>query len=120
MQIQMSQATGARNTSGAGCSDRAVLWLATVVVTLLTRSTTLVSTLVLLGSFLVPVSFVLWRRTVERPGRDGPVAGPLLPGRGLLGVWPPRCWRATCLRPSPWLFGGVRADRGGGELAPWS
>jgi hypothetical protein len=36
------------------------LWLATVVVTLLTGNPTLIPTLVILGSFLVPVTFVSW------------------------------------------------------------
>src|SRR5438045_3173112 len=37
-----------------------LLWLATAVVTLLTGNTNLVPTLVLLGSFLVPATFVVW------------------------------------------------------------
>ena len=37
-----------------------VLWLATVVVTFLTGNPNLIPTLVLLGSFLVPVTFVAW------------------------------------------------------------
>ena len=37
-----------------------VLWLLTVVVTFATGNPNLVPTLVLLGSFLVPVSFVVW------------------------------------------------------------
>ena len=37
-----------------------VLWTLTVVVTFVTRNPNLIPTLVLLGSFLVPVSFVAW------------------------------------------------------------
>jgi protease PrsW len=36
------------------------LWIATVVVTWTTQNPTLVPTVILLGSFLVPVTFVLW------------------------------------------------------------
>ncbi|WP_246869287.1 hypothetical protein [Saccharopolyspora sp. ASAGF58] len=37
-----------------------LLWVPTVVVTGLTGNTNLVPTVVLLGSFLVPVTFVVW------------------------------------------------------------
>ena len=37
-----------------------VLWLLTVVVTMATGNPNLIPTIVLLGSFLVPVSFVVW------------------------------------------------------------
>src|SRR2546430_1900620 len=37
-----------------------VLWLATVVVTLITGNVNLVPTIILLGSFLVPVTFVAY------------------------------------------------------------
>src|SRR6266536_5027969 len=37
-----------------------VLWVLTVVVTFVTGNPNLVPTLVLLGSFLVPVTFVVW------------------------------------------------------------
>jgi protease PrsW len=37
-----------------------LLWLATVLVTFTTRNANLIPTLVLLGSFLVPVTFVAW------------------------------------------------------------
>src|SRR5512144_1671476 len=36
------------------------LWLASVVVTMLTGNANLIPTLILLGSFLVPISFVAW------------------------------------------------------------
>jgi RsiW-degrading membrane proteinase PrsW (M82 family) len=36
------------------------LWLATVLVTLITSNPNLIATLVLLGSFLVPVTFMVW------------------------------------------------------------
>jgi hypothetical protein len=62
-----------------------LLWLATVAVTLVTGNPVLVPTLVLLGSFLVPVTFVLWavgrwrdeHLTVElwRAGRAGAAGG---------------------------------------------
>ena len=50
------------------------VWVPGTLVTYATRSTALLPTLVLLGSFLVPVTFVLW--AYERHGRDLGV-GPL-------------------------------------------
>ena len=41
-----------------------VLWVGTVVVMLVTGNVNLIPTIVLLGSFLVPVSFVAWRSSV--------------------------------------------------------
>lgn len=56
-----------------------VLWLATVVVTGWTRNSNLVPTVVLFGSFLVPVTFVVWayergtrRRSATGPGMSTP------------------------------------------------
>ncbi|MGW4642130.1 hypothetical protein ACWEN6_26685 [Sphaerisporangium sp. NPDC004334] len=53
-----------------------VLWLLTVAITFLTGNPNLIPTLVLLGSFLVPVTFVVWaferRDTGERGTRCTP------------------------------------------------
>ncbi|TDE58568.1 PrsW family intramembrane metalloprotease [Nonomuraea mesophila] len=46
-----------------------VLWLATVVVTAWTRNSNLVPTVVLFGSFLVPVTFVVWAYGRARSSR---------------------------------------------------
>jgi len=85
-----------------------VLWVLTVVVTLLTRNPNLVPTLVLLGSFLVPVTFVVWafgRR------HSGEVTAELLfttfVTGGVLGVLAASLLESYLLHPSPWLFLGV-------------
>jgi RsiW-degrading membrane proteinase PrsW (M82 family) len=85
-----------------------LLWVATVVVTLLTHNAVLVPTLVLLGSFLVPVSFVTW--ALQR-WRDEHVTTELVVRAfvvgGLLGVLAAALLESYLLHPSPWLFGGV-------------
>ncbi|MHC5904537.1 PrsW family intramembrane metalloprotease [Streptomyces sp. S6] len=83
------------------------LWAATAVVTYATGSTTLLPTLILLGSFLVPVTFVLW--AYERHGRDLGVSvllGCFLTG-GTLGVLGASVMETYLLRPSAWMFVGV-------------
>jgi protease PrsW len=82
-----------------------VLWVLTVVVTFLTGNPNLVPTLVLLGSFLVPVSFVVWafgRR------HSGEVTAELLFSTfvtgGVLGVLAASLLESYLLHPSPWLF----------------
>ena len=85
-----------------------VLWVLTVVVTFVTGNPNLVPTLVLLGSFLVPVSFVVWafgRR------HSGEVTAELLFSTfvtgGVLGVLAASLIESYLLHPSPWLFLGV-------------
>ncbi|HEY0495768.1 MAG TPA: PrsW family glutamic-type intramembrane protease [Kutzneria sp.] len=85
-----------------------VLWLLTVVVTFLTGNPTLVPTLVLLGSFLVPVTFVAWafgRR------HSGEVTAELLLTTfvtgGVLGVLGASLLETYLLHPSTGLFIGV-------------
>ena len=85
-----------------------VLWVLTVVVTFVTGNPNLVPTLVLLGSFLVPVSFVVWafgRR------HSGEVTAELLFSTfvtgGILGVLAASLLESYLLHPSPWLFLGV-------------
>lgn len=84
------------------------LWLLTVVVTFLTGNPNLVPTLVLLGSFLVPVTFVVWafgRR------HSGEVTAELLFSTfvtgGVLGVLAASLLESYLLHPSAWLFLGV-------------
>lgn len=85
-----------------------VLWVLSVVVTYLTGNPNLIPTLVLLGSFLVPVTFVAW--AFER--RDsGELTADLvfrtfLVG-GVLGVLGASVLETYLLYPSPWLYGGV-------------
>ena len=85
-----------------------VLWLLTVVVTFLTGNPALVPTLVLLGSFLVPVTFVAWafgRR------HSGEVTAELLLTTfvtgGVLGVLGASLLETYLLHPSAGLFVGV-------------
>jgi protease PrsW len=85
-----------------------VLWLLTVVVTFVTGNPNLVPTLVLLGSFLVPVTFVVWafgRR------HSGEVTSELLfstfVSGGVLGVLAASLLESYLLHPSPGLFLGV-------------
>ena len=85
-----------------------VLWVLTVVVTFLTGNPNLVPTLVLLGSFLVPVSFVVWafgRR------HSGEVTAELLFSTfvtgGVLGVLAASLLESYLLHPSPGLVLGV-------------
>lgn len=84
------------------------LWVATGVVTFLTGNPNLIPTLVLLGSFLVPATFVAW--VFER--RDtGEVTASLVFSTfitgGVLGVLGAAVLESYLLHPSPWLFGGV-------------
>jgi RsiW-degrading membrane proteinase PrsW (M82 family) len=85
-----------------------VLWALTVVVTFLTANPNLVPTLVLLGSFLVPVTFVVWafgRR------HSGEVTAELLFSTfvtgGVLGVLAASVLESYLLNPSPVIFVGV-------------
>src|SRR5258706_5226910 len=81
-----------------------LLWAATAVVTLATRNVLLVPALVLLGSFLVPVVFVIW---VLQRWRDEHVSTELVVQAfvvgGLLGVLASALLESYLLRPSPLL-----------------
>ncbi|MFF1449405.1 PrsW family intramembrane metalloprotease [Streptomyces sp. NPDC058274] len=83
------------------------LWALTALVTYATKNTTLLPTLILLGSFLVPVTFVLW--AYERHGRDlgvQVILGCFLTG-GLLGVLGASVMEYYLLHPSLWMYVGV-------------
>jgi RsiW-degrading membrane proteinase PrsW (M82 family) len=84
------------------------LWLTSLVVTLLTGNANLVPTLILLGSFLVPVTFVAW--SFER-WRDAHITAELIVSAflvgGLLGVLAAALLETYLLEPSPLLFFGV-------------
>ncbi|MFD3560153.1 PrsW family intramembrane metalloprotease [Streptomyces sp. NPDC058686] len=83
------------------------LWALTAVVTFATRNTTLLPTLILLGSFLVPGAFVLW--AYERHARDLGVSltlGCFAVG-GILGVLGASVMESYLLAPSLWMFVGV-------------
>jgi RsiW-degrading membrane proteinase PrsW (M82 family) len=85
-----------------------VLWVATVVVIFVTGNPNLVPTLVLLGSFLVPVTFVSWAFERRDTGEIsvGLIANAFLTG-GVLGILGASVLESFLLRPSPWLFLGV-------------
>lgn len=84
------------------------LWALTVVITFVTGNPNLIPTLVLLGSFLVPVCFVVWafgRR------HSGELTAELLFSTfvmgGVLGVLAASLLESYLLDPSPGLFIGV-------------
>ncbi|MFJ6103818.1 PrsW family intramembrane metalloprotease [Streptomyces sp. NPDC092359] len=83
------------------------LWVLTAIVTYVTENTTLLPTLILLGSFLVPAVFVLW--AYERHGRD--LGVPVILGccvtGGVLGVLGASVMEYYLLHPSLWMFVGV-------------
>ncbi|MEU0878116.1 PrsW family glutamic-type intramembrane protease [Lentzea sp. NPDC005914] len=85
-----------------------VLWLLAVGVTYLTGNAILIPTVVLLGSFLVPVTFVTWafgrRDTGEITAEL--VFGTFVVG-GVLGVLGASVLEAYLLNPSPWMYVGV-------------
>ncbi len=85
-----------------------VLWALTVVITFVTGNPNLIPALVLLGSFLVPVSFVAWAFTRRHSGE---VTVELLFSTfvtgGLLGVLASSLLESYLLHPSPALFFGV-------------
>ncbi|WP_415950470.1 PrsW family intramembrane metalloprotease [Streptomyces sp. KLOTTS4A1] len=83
------------------------LWLLTAVITYTTKNTTLLPTLILLGSFLVPGVFALW--AYERHGQDigaGVILGCFVTG-GILGVLGASVMEYYLLHPSLWMFLGV-------------
>ncbi|WP_189335138.1 PrsW family intramembrane metalloprotease [Actinoplanes ianthinogenes] len=95
-----------------------LLWILTVVVTLATGNPNLIPTLVLLGSFLVPVTFVLWafgRR------HSGEVTAELLFSTfvtgGILGVLAASLLETYLLHPSPAFFLGVGLIEEAAKLA---
>jgi protease PrsW len=85
-----------------------VLWVLAGLVTYLSANAILIPTLVLLGSFLVPVSFVAW---AFEHRSSGEVTTELLFHTfvvgGVLGVLAASLAEAYLLQPSPWLFFGV-------------
>lgn len=85
-----------------------VLWGLTVAVTFLTENVNLVPTIILLGSFLVPVTFVVWafERAQSKELDLLRIARAFLVG-GVLGVLGASVLEAHFLSPSPFLYVGV-------------
>ena len=84
------------------------LWVIAVIATFSTGNPNLIPTVVLLGSFLVPVTFVTW--AFERRETGELTAGLLFQMfvvGGVLGVVAASLLEAYLLHPSAWLFGGV-------------
>ncbi|GAA0233138.1 PrsW family intramembrane metalloprotease [Cryptosporangium japonicum] len=84
------------------------LWVATVAVTVGTANTNLIPTVVLLGSFLVPVTFVVWAGQHTDTGELTPALlfSTFVVG-GVIGVLGASVLESFLLRPSWWLFLGV-------------
>lgn len=95
-----------------------VLWLATVAVTAWTANSNLVPTVVLFGSFLIPVTFVVWAH-----GRDrSPVVTVELQFRafvvgGVLGVLGASLLESWLIRPSFLMYALVGLIEEGMKLA---
>ncbi|TVT24361.1 PrsW family intramembrane metalloprotease [Amycolatopsis acidiphila] len=84
------------------------LWVLTVVITFLTGNPNLVPTLVLLGSFLVPVTFVTWAFDRRHTGElTAELLFTTFVAGGVLGVLAASLLETYLLHPSPWLFLGV-------------
>ncbi|MBY8849084.1 PrsW family intramembrane metalloprotease [Saccharothrix sp. MB29] len=84
------------------------LWVATVVVTYATRNANLIPTIVLLGSFLVPATFVSWAFGHRHSGEvTGELVFRTFAVGGVLGVLGASLLESYLLHPSPWLFAGV-------------
>jgi protease PrsW len=84
-----------------------LLWTASVVVTYWTNNSNLMPTVVLLGSFLVPCSFVVWAH--ERYGRDlgtDRIVSCFAVG-GIIGVLGASLLEYYLLDSSVWLYVGV-------------
>jgi RsiW-degrading membrane proteinase PrsW (M82 family) len=85
-----------------------VLWVLTVVITFVTGNPNLVPALVLLGSFLVPVSFVVWAFSRRHSGElTAELLFSTFVTGGLLGVLASSLLESYLQSPSPALFVGV-------------
>jgi RsiW-degrading membrane proteinase PrsW (M82 family) len=95
-----------------------MLWTATVLVTFITGNPNLIPTVVLLGSFLVPVTFVAWAFQRQDTGELSPslVLNTFITG-GVLGVLAASVLESFLLSPSPLLFVGVGLIEEAAKLA---
>ncbi|MEV4146522.1 PrsW family glutamic-type intramembrane protease [Amycolatopsis sp. NPDC049691] len=84
------------------------LWVAAVVITYATQNANLIPTVVLLGSFLVPATFVTWAFQHRHSGEvTGELVFRVFAVGGALGVLGASLLESYLLHPSPWLFLGV-------------
>jgi RsiW-degrading membrane proteinase PrsW (M82 family) len=84
-----------------------VLWVATTAVTVLTSNTTLLPTVILLGSFLVPVVFVVWAYGRRSELVDDHTFFRCALTGGVLGVLGASLLESYLLRPGVFQFIGV-------------
>ncbi|MEV6300159.1 PrsW family glutamic-type intramembrane protease [Actinoplanes sp. NPDC051861] len=94
------------------------LWLLTVVVTFATGNPNLIPTIVLLGSFLVPVTFVVWAsgRRHSSEVTSERLFSTFVTG-GVLGVLAASLLEAYLLHPSPVFYLGVGLIEEAAKLA---
>lgn len=96
-----------------------VLWLLTVAATFATGNANLLPTLVFLGSFLVPVTFVTW--AFDHSGPHSAVTVRVLLAAflvgGTLGVLGASVLETYFLHPSVWMYVGVGLIEEGVKLA---
>jgi RsiW-degrading membrane proteinase PrsW (M82 family) len=86
----------------------AALWVAAVVITYVTQNANLIPTLVLLGSFLVPATFVSWAFSHRHSGEvTAELVFRTFAVGGVLGVLAASVLESYLLHPSPFLFAGV-------------
>jgi RsiW-degrading membrane proteinase PrsW (M82 family) len=95
-----------------------ILWVLTVVVTFVTGNPNLIPTLVLLGSFLVPVTFVVWAFGRRHSGEvNAELLFTTFVTGGVLGVLAASLLETYLLHPSPGLFLGVGLIEEAAKLA---
>ncbi|OON72552.1 PrsW family intramembrane metalloprotease [Streptomyces tsukubensis] len=83
------------------------LWLLTAGVTWATKNSTLLPTLILLGSFLVPVTFAMWAYERHGAGLGVHVLLSCFVSGGVLGVLGSSLAEYFLLHPSVWIFLGI-------------
>jgi len=81
-----------------------VLWVAAIVVTVVTENSTLLPTVILLGSFLVPVTFVVWAYERRSARLDEYTFFRCFVIGGVLGVLGASLLESYLLRPDAWVF----------------
>lgn len=93
------------------------LWVATVAVTFLTDNSNLVPTIVLLGSFLVPATFVVWAYEHFATDVGTERIAACFGIGGIIGVLGASVLESYLLSPSAWMYVGVGLIEEGVKLA---
>lgn len=94
-----------------------ILWVLTVAITFITANANLVPTLILLGSFLVPVTFVAWAYEHRDEATPVEVMFKCFVVGGILGVLGASVLESYLLHPAWWMFVGVGLIEEGVKLA---